>query len=179
MPSGVYERKIKVGRQKQPIVSGVRFGRLVTIQEAEPRGIYRRALCQCDCGNKKDILFSHIKRGNIKSCGCLRYEVDRTTRIEHGEARNGKASAEYTTYYRARTRCSNPNTLNYKYWGGRGIQFRFKDYQSFLEEVGRKPTPKHSLDRIDNDGHYEKGNVRWSTPKEQANNRRNNFADKN
>jgi hypothetical protein len=72
-------------------------------------------------------------------------------------------------------RCENANHNAYKRYGGRGIkvcaQWR-DDYQAFLRDVGRRPSPQHSLDRIDNDGHYAPDNVRWATAKQQANNRR-------
>jgi hypothetical protein len=67
----------------------------------------------------------------------------------------------------------NPSTGNYHRYGGKGIEFRFDSFEDFLNEVGYKPTPKHTLDRIDSSGHYERGNVRWATMKEQANNRHN------
>jgi hypothetical protein len=81
-------------------------------------------------------------------------------------------SPEYTAYVGARSRCSNPNTENWKHYGGRGIKFRFRSFEHFMSELGRKPGPEYSVDRINNDGHYEPGNVRWATPKEQANNQR-------
>lgn len=91
-----------------------------------------------------------------------------------GEYRNGKESVEARTYHHARTRCCNPNDKAFPCYGGRGIEFRFTSFKEFIDEVGRRPSSKHTLDRIDSNGHYEKGNVRWATMKEQQNNRRNN-----
>ncbi len=88
----------------------------------------------------------------------------------HGEVTNRRPSPECQAYYSAKYRCESGNEK----WGGRGIEFRFTSFSEFLGEVGRKPTPRHQLDRINNNGHYEKGNVRWATPKEQALNRRSN-----
>ena len=86
---------------------------------------------------------------------------------------DGKRTAEYQAFLSARNRCTNPGIgPNWKLYGGRGIEFRFQSFDDFMDEIGQKPTPKHQLDRINNDGHYEKGNVRWSTPAENTNNRR-------
>lgn len=81
-------------------------------------------------------------------------------------------SAEYRAFYAARSRCENPNFRQYADYGGRGIKFLFDCFEEFFDEVGPRPSPDHSLDRIDTDGHYEKGNLRWASRKVQAKNRR-------
>jgi hypothetical protein len=117
--------------------------------------------CLCECGNKTEVIGDHLVRGNTESCGC------RKGRFIHGMHK----SCEYQAYQHAKSRCENPDTKHYENYGGRGIQFKFNSFEEFFEEIGPRPDGK-SLDRIDNDGHYEIGNVRWSTRKEQQNNTR-------
>lgn len=82
---------------------------------------------------------------------------------------------EYGAFSGAKQRCTNPKNKSYIHYGGRGIEFRFKSFSQFLKHVGKKPSPKHSLDRVKNDGHYEVGNVRWSLPNMQGANQRKRF----
>lgn len=82
---------------------------------------------------------------------------------------------EYFVWSNMKNRCTNKNCDKYEYYGGRGIQVcaRWqKSFVAFLEDVGERPSLQHSLDRIDNDGNYEPGNVRWATRFEQMNNQR-------
>ena len=79
---------------------------------------------------------------------------------------------ELASYEGAKGRCENPNRRRYEYYGGRGIEFRFKDFYDFYHHIGPRPEGK-TLDRIDTNGHYEHGNVKWSSKEEQSTNRRN------
>lgn len=99
------------------------------------------------------------------------------THMTHGHKRGGKETSEYRAYTNAKQRCLNPNHNSYAAYGGRGIEFRFTSFQEFLAEVGLRP-PGMLLDRKDNDGHYEPGNVRWVTYKQSAQNRRNDMMGK-
>jgi hypothetical protein len=95
-------------------------------------------------------------------------------RLIHGQAKieNGKrVSRTYISYNNAQQRCSNPNNTHYADYGGRGIEFKFKSFEEFFAELGSRPKGM-TLERNNNNGHYEKGNVRWATRREQSKNRR-------
>jgi hypothetical protein len=89
-------------------------------------------------------------------------------RENHGMYR----SAEYRAYKQAKGRCQNVYDRCYVDYGRRGIEFRFETFAAFYKELGKRPSSVHSLDRTDNNGHYEVGNVKWSTKSEQVSNRR-------
>jgi hypothetical protein len=89
----------------------------------------------------------------------------------HGCASGGSITTELRSYYHARERCNNPNVKNWADYGGRGIKFLFTSFEQFVLELGKKPKGK-TLDRIDNDGDYEPGNVRWATWEQQRANQR-------
>lgn len=149
-----------------------RFGRLVAIRPDLPwsRGT-SRWLCRCDCGNEVSVERSSLIRGATKSCGCWRNE--RRRQGKHGLT----YSPEWHAWRRAKERVVNPNAKGYRNYGGRGIQMSPEwvgDFAAFFEHIGPKPQPheNYSLDRINNDGHYEPGNVRWATRSIQMKNRR-------
>ena len=153
---------------------GQRFGRLVVDSVENRVGHGRWAYCICECGNEKFIRINALKSGSTKSCGCLNRER---------HTRHGYLAKEYphrATYYCWRSmvaRCHNLNDSSFARYGGRGITVcdRWREsFESYLEDIGPKPSHRHSLDRIDNDLGYFPGNVRWATSEEQARNRRSN-----
>jgi hypothetical protein len=96
--------------------------------------------------------------------------------VKHGAARRGRQTPEYVAWMAMKARCANPRTRDYELYGGRGVRVCdrwLESFESFLADVGRRPSPKHSLDRHPNkDGNYEPGNVRWATMSEQNRNKR-------
>ena len=131
-------------------------------------GEARHHLFQCHCGNFFVSQLPNVKNGNTKSCGCL----FKTCNIKHGFAKDGIIRGELHSYYSAKKRCTNPNSQDWPDYGGRGIEFRFNSAVEFIEYLGERPHPKMSLDRINPDGHYEKGNVRWANAYTQQHNKR-------
>lgn len=91
--------------------------------------------------------------------------------FKHGHRENNRHTPEYQAYMHAKHRCTNQHHPRFKYWGGRGILFKFASFAQFFEEIGPRPVG-YRLDRIENDGHYQSGNVRWVTALDSNRNKR-------
>lgn len=154
---------------------GQRYARWTILSEAEPKGSARHMNCVCDCGSTGVVSLNGMRAGNSNSCGC--YNVDRIkeTHCTHRES-NSLKTPEYEAWNCMKKRCFDKNNKDYHHYGGRGITVcaEWLDYETFLLDMGRKPSPLHSVDRKDNDRPYCKDNCRWATKQEQANNRRTN-----
>jgi len=148
-----------------------RFGKLIVIERIGTRNSNVDWKCQCDCGNFHNVVTKYLVGGYTKSCGCLQQEVAR----KHDPSRAVWNTPEYRAYHGAKRRCQNPKDKDYEQWGGRGIEFRFASFQEFFAAIGPRPSKYHTNERIDNNGHYESGNVVWATWQQQANNRRNSL----
>jgi hypothetical protein len=163
--------------------SGQRYGRVIA---QWPCGKNKHEqivwMCVCDCGQLT------LKTAPFKlSCGCLLRESaarnGRSTKgkprpdaigndwsVKHGGCRNGLSPA-YQSFAAAKQRCNDPGAENYPDYGGRGIKFLFPSYEQWISELGPRPDG-HTVDRINVNGNYKPGNVRWATAKEQRHNQR-------
>ncbi len=165
----------KFKAEKRPTnLVGERFGRLVVHQFVRKDANWNTWwLCQCDCGGSKTVARYNLVTGNTSSCGCL--QLASIKRVGASTKRHGMWNTpEYKAWQMLRHRCYNPKAAGYKNYGGRGIKVceRWQSFDAFIEDMGRRPAPDLSIDRINNDGNYEPSNCRWATKKEQVINRR-------
>lgn len=183
-------------------LDGSTFGKLIVLKDTGERvGKGQRImLCQCQCSSKSIIKarMDKLKSGHTKSCGCLKREVASvlgSNSKTHGacESRyiDGSSQLDYVIWSSIKTRCYNKKAINYKNYGKRGIKmfkewkYKFESFSKYIRTLDNCPHEmlltrargkrlKVSIDRINVDKNYEPGNIKWSTAKEQANNRSNN-----
>lgn len=167
------------------IPAGQRFTRLTVTGPAGPdtsrggRSRGRRFTCLCDCGAIVTVFGFNLRRGTVRSCGCLMREKAavrcRERQTTHGASRHPL----YQTWSGMHSRCENPNTPCYADYGGRGISVDPRWHRSnpegfwnFVGDIGPKPGPTFSVERLDNDGPYSAENTKWATSIEQNVNKR-------
>ena len=154
---------------------GETFGSLTVIRSIVDLNGEQKFVCDCICGNQVAVKKSYLHRraNNPKRPRCS--ECSYRAKIKHGETAGHKPTPEHRTWSEMKQKCYSPTHHAYADYGGRGItmcdRWRYS-FLNFLEDMGRKPSAKHSIDRINNDGNYEPSNCRWATALIQANNTR-------
>jgi len=151
--------------------TGKTFGRLTVVRYAETRKSKAWWICRCSCGTVGEFRGEDMVSGQQKSCGCLRNEISGGRTRTHGRSK----SPEYHVWVGMIARCEKKNIKGYDRYGGRGISVcdRWRhSFANFLADMGNRPSERHSIERVNNDGNYEPGNCRWATTAEQSNNTR-------
>ena len=157
-------------------LKGQRFGRLLVISDPiikRKRNGQKQSwfMCQCNCGNQKEIASSSLRQGVTKSCGCLKKELKIKSNTTHGKTK----TKEHIAWLNMKGRCYNPGRKDYAEYGAKGIKVCDEwrnSFEAFYEYMGDAPSETHSIDRLDPEDHYEPGNVEWGTEQTQAIRRR-------
>lgn len=160
---------------------GKTFGYLTILSGAEcyikPNGSREtRVLCECKCGRVKSYIIHCLKNGHTKSCGCFKVEQLGKASITHGQSRVGKSTLEYRVWTGIKARTTNSNVKAFKDYGGRGIlmcQEWLNSFETFLIDMGKIPSQKHSIERRKVNEGYNKENCYWANRHQQMANRRN------
>lgn len=147
---------------------GMVFGRLLVLERDGSDNYGKKKFkCQCNCGKITTVIGKSLRNQSTRSCGCLKADL---LRRENPKSKHPM----YTSWIQMKQRCFNKKAAKYPWYGGSGITVCdrwLESFDNFLEDMGERPEGM-SLDRIDNLGNYCKENCKWSTPKEQSNNRR-------
>jgi hypothetical protein len=155
--------------QKSKLVqAGEVFGKWTALETAQKTA--QKVLCSCECGTVRQVSNGNLKSGLSKSCGCSTVASSKSRMTTHGKSR----TPEHVAWNNAKARCHRKTHPRYADWGGRGIEMceRWRNsFEAFLEDMGPRPGPNYSIDRIDGNKGYEPGNCRWATSQEQSENR--------
>lgn len=156
----------------------MRFGRLLVVGRSLHRGAQARWVCKCDCGIELTVRGQDLRNGHTQSCGCLHAEITRSIAAKHNKTHGMTDTPIYAVWRGMMNRCYSSRSESFASYGARGIKVcqEWHAFDAFYQDMGRlRPSRRHSIDRIDNDGDYRPGNVRWVLPVVQQNNRRNNI----
>ncbi len=159
-------------------VIGQKFGRWTILSLAQRcKGLPRSYLCECECGEKRIVIWSSLRNNRSKSCGCYHKEVmsgrSPWNRSHQEGLIRGEGGRLYRIWAGMKSRCYNPNRKKYTNYGARGIRVcdEWQEYLSFKQWALKNGYDKSlSIDRLNNDGNYEPTNCRWATPTQQAEN---------
>lgn len=156
-------------------MQGKTFGTLTVLELGVPsKQGQARWVCLCECGKKTLVMGKDLRNGHIKWCGC----VIKQRLLELSTTHNLSKTSEYRIWGLMKYRCFNKNCKAYQYYGGRGISVCYEwieSFENFIQDMGFRPSKKHSLDRYPNkNGNYEISNCRWATQKEQMHNTNRN-----
>lgn len=152
---------------------GNRYGRLLVLRKhSVSQGRKAMWVCVCDCGREHVAQGRNLRTGSTTSCGCFQIESSKERHTTHGMTSGHKFHQAYSSYHAAKARCTQPGHTSATNYSGRGIKFLLPPFEEFWEAMKSTWKPGLTLDRKDNDGHYQLGNVRWASRKQQAQNTR-------
>jgi hypothetical protein len=156
-----------------PTEIGHKFNRLTASSENWQEGRRMVRYWRCDCGVLAKIRDDAVRSGQTESCGCAQREGARRAGLAR-KKHQMIGTPEYRAWAKMRERCNNPNVPSWANYGGRGISVcpEWDTFEAFYESVGPRPSPDHSLDRVDTNGDYQPDNCRWASRQEQVRNRR-------
>ena len=151
-------------------MTGATVGRLTVISYVGPENGRAIWQCRCDCGNAPRAAGADLRSGKVRSCGCWSSDVTAARNRSHGLSDR----PEYRVWASMRRRCNSDRSPDFESYKARGIRVckRWDAFAAFFADMGPRPSPQHSIDRINNDGHYEPGNCRWAERTTQMRNRR-------